>query len=56
MKTIKKASKTAVVLKDIVDVIVELSGGSASMWGYHQAKEPDAIVKKVANKRGSKAK
>jgi len=56
MKTNKKASKGAVVLKDIVDVIVDLAGGSASVWSYHQSKEPDALAKRIAEKRFKKIK
>ena len=56
METDKKASKSAVVLKDMVDVIEDLAGASASVFSYHQSKEPDALAKRIAEKRIKKTK
>ena len=44
MYDINRTSKGAVVLKDIIDVIIDLASGSASIWSYHQAFEPTQLI------------
>lgn len=45
MKNVKKANRTASVVKKIVGKMAEVSCGAASGWGMYQAKEPKAQKK-----------
>lgn len=46
----KELKPAAIVLKDVIDVIIDLAGGSASCWGYYQVKEPTDLLD-IRNKK-----
>jgi len=45
----KKVIKPAVVVKDIIDIVIDLANGSASCWGYYQVKEPSEVLQSSKN-------